>query len=300
MVRIIVISGRGSQPSRSCKQRYVREVLIESVRRVNPQAAARLAAFPRAIQHAYYADLIRPRTGDAVEPCAGFRRAIDRLYLESRRCPTWLTFRAYLHDLGIDVSVELERMLKYSLRDRVLSRRFPDVLLYFRDHALASRIRARLQQLLLPALRGNTPVVLLAHSLGSVIAYDVLWKLSHTSGYAALRRRKVELLVTLGSPLGDRVVKSHLLGWRGPPPRSYPANIARWVNIAARGDAISHDERLANDFEGMIRSKAVGRFEDRVRVCTMYRGRGRVWNPHALYGYLLLEDVGRLVSEVVL
>jgi hypothetical protein len=187
-------------------------------------------------------------------------------------------------------------MAKYGIRDRLIARRFPDVVRYFSDHALASQVRARLQQVLVPALRRGDRVVLLAHSLGSVVAYDVLWKISHMSEYAWLRRRQVTLLVTMGSPLGDRVVKQRLLGWRYPAPQSYPRNIGRWVNLSARGDAVCHDERLANDFQAMIRAGGAARFEDRVRLCTIYRGRTRVWNPHAFYGYLLLRDVGELVA----
>ena len=69
MVRVIVVHGRGVKPSKECKLRYVREVLTESVGRVSPTTGKWLAAHPRTIQLAYYADLLRRFTGAMPEPC---------------------------------------------------------------------------------------------------------------------------------------------------------------------------------------------------------------------------------------
>jgi len=296
MRRIIVIPGRGSKPAYACKLRYVREVLTESVRRADPTAGRWLARHPRTIQLAYYADLFRRLTGERPDPCESFRGPIDRLYADSRACPTWLAFRGALQDLGMDAAMILARWLKPATRRRLIGRQFLDVGRYFRHHAFASRVRARLSEKLVPALRRRESVLLLAHSLGSVVAYDVLWKLSHMSEYAALRRRRVAHLVTMGSPLGDGTVRTLLLGWRYPAAQRYPANILRWTNLSARGDLICHDARLANDFRPMLERGVVGRFEDVVNVCTVYRGRQGRWNPHKLYGYLLLPEVGRLLA----
>ena len=55
--------------------------------------------------------------------------------------------------------------------------------------------------------------MLVTHGTGSVIAYDVLWQLSHDEELkSAYGDRKVELWLTLGSPLGDRNVQRRLLG----------------------------------------------------------------------------------------
>jgi len=299
MVRIIVVHGRGAKPSQACKLRYVREVLTESVRRVDPKAGSWLARHPGTVQLAYYADLFRRRSGEAPERCGGFREPIDRLYAESRHCPTWLRFRWLMQGLGVDATSLVVRFLKPATRQRLVARQFGDVLRYFRDHAFGSRVRERLQELLVPALRRRERILLLAHSLGSVVAYDVLWKLSHMSEYAPLRRRShlIERLVTMGSPLGDRWVKAQLLGWRYPLSQRFPVNIRHWTNLSARGDAICHDKSLANDFQPMLAGGLVEAFTEHVNLCTVYRGRGGVWNPHKLYGYLILPEVGRLVAQ---
>ena len=299
MIQVIVVHGRGTKPTPACKVGYVREVLTESVRRVDTKAGAWLTAHPRTIQLVYYADLSRRLWKQPQEPCAGFRAPIERLYRDSRACPTWLKFRGAMKDLGTDATILLDRFLKRSVRLRLMAEQFADVLYYFRDHAFASLIRQRLQQLLVPALRRHDQVLLIAHSLGSIVAYDVLWKLSHMSEYAWLRERRIEQFVTMGSPLGDRVVREHLLGWRYPQLQGYPSLVRCWDNLSARGDVVCHDAQIADDFRLMRRLGLLERLTDHPHLCTVYRGREGTWNPHKLYGYLILPELGRLVARHV-
>ena len=57
------------------------------------------------------------------------------------------------------------------------------------------------------ALSQDDDILILSHSLGTVIAYDVLWKFSYCGEWQDIRNKKVSMLVTLGSPLGDEAVK---------------------------------------------------------------------------------------------
>lgn len=77
-----------------------------------------------------------------------------------------------------------------------------------------------------PAL-ACSPDIVVAHSLGSIIAYRLLHRLQH--------RTAVKLFVTLGSPLGLRAVKERI----SPPPLAIPLAVARWVNGADRRDYVS-------------------------------------------------------------
>ena len=51
-------------------------------------------------------------------------------------------------------------------------------------------------------------VLLIGHSLGSVISYDTLWDLSHERG----RTQHVDLFMTLGSPLATHLIRQGLRG----------------------------------------------------------------------------------------
>ena len=297
MVQIIVVHGRGTKPSRRCKLRYVREVLLTSVRRAESASGQWLAAHPGVVQLAYYADLTRRLLGEKPESCRDYREPIDRLYEESRSCPTGVSFQGFLRDLGADAAGVLERFLSMRTRRRWLLSRFPDVARYLSNDAFAASVRERLKKLLVPALLEKRRVLLIAHSLGSVVAYDVLWEISHRKQYRSLRGLMVDCFATMGSPLGDETVKKQLLGWRSPPNQRHPTAIRRWVNFSARGDVICHDAHLGNDFRLMRTRKLVESFTEKVNLCAVYRSREGQWNPHKLYGYLMLPEVGRLVAD---
>jgi hypothetical protein len=98
---------------------------------------------------------------------------------------------------------------------------------------LDERIRARIHE----AVAGR-PAVVLAHSLGSVVALESLHEPGHTT--------PVPLLVTVGSPLAMRtVVWPHV---RPRPPRT-PDRVARWLNFWDRDDVIAARPRLEEVFD---------------------------------------------------
>ncbi|MER7119648.1 hypothetical protein ACFQL8_26780 [Streptomyces goshikiensis] len=88
-------------------------------------------------------------------------------------------------------------------------------------------------------IRKEQPRVLIAHSLGSVVAYETLH--AHPD-------LEVEVLVTVGSPLGLPAVMRRL----EPEPRegrgTRPKRIRRWMNIADHGDFVAIPPKLGNAF----------------------------------------------------
>ena len=89
-------------------------------------------------------------------------------------------------------------------------------------------------------LETPSPRVIVAHSLGSVITYDVLSE-------PALAGLQVELLVTLGSPLGIGNVQSKLRDGAGRP-NPVPTQLAAWDNFADRFDPVALDATLHDEF----------------------------------------------------
>ena len=88
-------------------------------------------------------------------------------------------------------------------------------------HTLDERVRRRV----LEALDPETPTVVVAHSLGTVVALEVL------STYPG----RIPLLVTLGSPIGLRATVG--LRMRPQPPR-VPDQVMSWVNLWDRDDLV--------------------------------------------------------------
>ncbi len=117
----------------------------------------------------------------------------------------------------------------------------PEVAAYFAGGQAAARVKAC--DALADVIRRRQPRVLIAHSLGSVVAYETMW---------ANPELDVDLLITLGSPLGMRnVVFERLLptpldgGGRRPP------NVGRWVNIADKDDIVAIPPALGGFFIGV-------------------------------------------------
>lgn len=155
------------------------------------------------------------------------------------------------------------------------------------DTAFGSAVRWRLTVPLNKALLAGDDIMLVSHSLGTMISYDVLWKFSYYGEYSKLRkkRNKLNTLVTLGSPLGNETVKRNLKGGSADGARRYPALIRNWENFAAEDDYISHDETLKNDYRKMERNKMVNSIHDhRIHNLAVRHGRS---NPHHGVGYLI-------------
>jgi subtilisin family serine protease len=128
---------------------------------------------------------------------------------------------------------------------------------------------------------GGGPFIVVAHSQGSMIAYDVL---------RALKREDadVRLFLTIGSPLGMDEVQDVLkdIGGR----LAVPECVDRWVNVAERLDPVALDPELKGEFAPNGRGVQV---ED-VDV------RNPDWqtNPHSSTGYLSTEEVRTAVRQV--
>ncbi|NUP81567.1 MAG: hypothetical protein HOV96_28915 [Nonomuraea sp.] len=115
----------------------------------------------------------------------------------------------------------------------------PEVAAYLTDQAR----REKCQRTVAEVIRRNRPRVVIAHSLGSVVAYETLW---------ANPDLPVDLLITLGSPLGMRnVVFERLLPAPVDGRGERPKNVARWVNIADKDDIAAIPAALRASFTGV-------------------------------------------------
>jgi hypothetical protein len=133
---------------------------------------------------------------------------------------------------------------------------------------------------------------LIGHSLGSVIAYDTLWDLTHVQRSAG----EISVLVTLGSPLATRFVQRSLLGVDRSGAERYPHNVRRWVNLASRGDATALQPRLRPVFHEMLDLGLCDAIEDFVGFDNYFRGELGL-NAHEVYGYLVQPTLAEVVGD---
>lgn len=115
--------------------------------------------------------------------------------------------------------------------------------------------------------------VFVAHSLGSVVAYEAL---------CAHPQWRVDTLLTLGSPLGIRHLVFDALTPSPQNGRGVWPNVRRWVNIADQGDIVSLEKALAPSF---------GPVEDRL----IYNG----WSSHDVRRYLSGREAGEVIAAAL-
>jgi hypothetical protein len=156
-------------------------------------------------------------------------------------------------------------------------------------------IREGLAAVLMPPAERGDRIMVLAHSFGSVIAYDTLWQLAHEDRSPV----RIDLLVTLGSPLSTRFVRRHVKGAHLAGPKRYPNNIRRWCNFAAKGEHVAFHPRLRPLFSEMIELGLVEDIEDRIDIYNHFHTEKGI-NPHKSYGYLAHTEVGKVVGDWVL
>lgn len=178
------------------------------------------------------------------------------------------------------------------LADERVELHLRDLMRYVHDHNdIATHIREMLKMPLRAAWESGRPVLLAAHSMGSVIAYDALWEMAR-DGKDELR---VDLLLTMGSPLGQSYLRRHILGCDESGPARYPDNIQRWVNLSAVGDMTAVNPFLKDGFSEMLRLGMVESIED-IEIFNAYRQDGEL-NVHAEYGYLANEVTVAVVAD---
>lgn len=164
---------------------------------------------------------------------------------------------------------------------------------YFENtHNIAHKIRAPLKTQLRDLLAQGDKVLLIGHSMGSVIAFDALWELTHRENI----HDKLDLL-TIGSPLGMKFVQNRMLGHYLTGKDAYPDTIRHWTNIAARGDITALDKDVHDDYQLMLKLGLIESITDRHNnVYNWYRNDIGL-NVHRSYGYLVNDVVAKTIAE---
>ena len=99
-------------------------------------------------------------------------------------------------------------------------------------------------------------LVVIGHSLGSVVAYDFLAARNDRT----VADRTIKLLVTAGCPLGLKPVKSNLFGVRRKQqrpsvPKVVPSRIGAWINAYDPLDVVALIHPLAPEFKPSLRGQ---------------------------------------------
>lgn len=173
--------------------------------------------------------------------------------------------------LGYAVSLALH-LIDPAIR-RITRALLNDVYLYFYGGAGSGDIRDAILARMDAIVREMKPHIVIAHSWGSVIAYDYFTN----RGYGG----QIEALITAGCPLGQQYIQDHIGA------SAFPPGVHRWLNVFdAMDPATWPDRRIANDLPGPRGERLIRDVE----IPSVYDEDGKR-DPHSWYGYLSCEAV---------
>lgn len=291
--RIIYVPGKNPKPEPAVHRQRLWRALIAGVASAESSTAQALAStydrFELAAWNQTYYGQSRPAEIDA----EAFERLLQTPGADAddrREAHSWRRKRArLLYSLG-----DLFPFLIPLVPDPAIKSTIAETLHYFENrNGIGVRVRELVKAPLRSAFAAGERVLLVAHSMGSVIAYDALWELWHEER----NRGRVELFITLGSPLGMRYVQKRLVGFRNHGHARYPGNIGRWVNVSTEGDLTSLDPTLRDDFSAMLALGLTESITDIHEGIYGYFRNEEGLNVHRSYGYLVQPTVGAAIAR---
>ncbi len=185
----------------------------------------------------YWADYMYP--GPDPKPDAYKEAAPGEL---KRYKDSWMD---YLRAQALDVVAEAVDFMKEmtgmsAAAEKVLKEKLPDLHRYYEETDTRNELRGRLEKV----VRDNKGkrIMVVAHSMGSIIAYDVLRAIGRDDPSCT-----VDHFVTIGSPLGLPHVKYKIL--QESSLVRTPSIVRKWTNLADRRDPVAADIYLKDDYE---------------------------------------------------
>lgn len=293
-VRLIFVPGLKPKPPPEEFRRELLRVLESALARFKPDAARVLAAHRDAFRLVAWNDLFYGMHRDIRLDLDGIERLI------AQPAPSEEDLREIAALVGRFGHVSHKVGDAVPLLRRFIAQPGMRIMLHEADRYLrnrdgiAERIRAILRGELERAWGAGARVLVIAHSFGSVIAYDTLWDLSH--GPAARPADAVDELLTLGSPLATKFIRRSLRGAARRGPERYPINIRHWVNCAAKGDVTALYPKLAPYFGEMVALGLTAAIDDFVDLNNHFRGHIGL-NVHESYGYLANPFVASAIGD---
>ncbi len=321
--RIIVIHGRHTKPAKAPHAELLKKSLISGLSRVDKAKAKKVQSGKIPVEFVYYGDVnnellstklkIR-KTLSAKDPdCAnapclpheGYQEAIDRLgeFSKFSKSAYHKTLKEnkdfrWLDDAARAFSTLTAIASASRLNMKVIAKATEDMGAYLLTRKVGSKVRQRLQEPLKAAILRGDDICLISHSMGCMVAYDVMWKFSQMSEYSDVQAsgNKVNLWMTLGCPLGEAGVKRNLYDGDERKSDKHPRKIIKdWVNVAAKDDFVAHDSSMKDDYRGMLTNGYIDSITDKkIYNCFAYKGKS---NPHKSYGYLAHTYVGMRIAE---
>lgn len=299
MAKVIIgIHGLGNKPPGQLLEKWWKMSMIEGLK-LNGHNK-RLPRF----ELVYWADVIHSSPQSESETDRSSPYYIDEKYTKAP-----VDFHAENHDTRKKVVSFLGRQmnriflnedlsLNYSfISDTIMKKYFRDLEIYYKENCTLKTgqtapaneiIRGRLAQKLQEHRKDR--IMLISHSMGSIIAFDVLSFLTpHIN---------IDTLVTIGSPLGWPLVISRIADEQKKMTGSVkhlstpPSVVRGWYNYSDILDKVAFNYKLSESFK----PNSHGISPTDILVVNNYMSNGTP-NPHKSFGYLRTPEFSELLAE---
>lgn len=302
MAKVIIgIHGLSNKPEHELLEKWWEESILEGLKNSYRDDAPEIN-----FELVYWADILyeKPLNIEITDKDSPFY--LDEPYLKAKKRYRYIKYKKsyrfidFVKEILGKFVLNKNLSIKYHyIADVILHRFFKDLEAYYKHEKeevpgkprpIKNIIRSRLVQVL--EKHKKDEILLLAHSMGSIIAMDVL--------YLLLKDYKIHTLVTLGSPIGISVIKRKLAeglntGLPDIGTLATPEQVqAKWFNFFDVNDEVANDAHLIDDFGENTKGVKVIDQE----VFNNYEVKGKK-NPHKSFGYLRTNELAKVVYEFI-
>ncbi|MCF8381192.1 MAG: lipase family protein [Bacteroidales bacterium] len=297
---IIGIHGLGNKPPKYLLNKWWKDAILEGLE--IQDISKKLPRF----EMVYWADILYDKPLNAL-----IRDIKDPLFMDEpyiKGAPDFITEDHSIRKKVVDfiseqmnkIFLNADKSLNYSfITDFIVHKYFKDLEAYYTaecndENNEVCKAREIIRKRIATTIRKykKYKIMIIAHSMGSIIAIDVLNFL--------IKDVNIDTLVTIGSPLGFPVVVSKIAAeqkekWNGKTSISTPPGIInKWYNLADIMDKVALNYKLADDFA----ENSIGVGPQDILVLNNYEINGHK-NPHKSYGYLRTPEFSRILSEFI-
>jgi hypothetical protein len=298
---IIGVHGLGNKPSDQLLRYWWKLAMEEGLKTIE-----RNVLLPE-FKMAYWSDLIHERHLDPGETDPDSLYFIDEKYEkapENHLVEDYSTRIKVIDFLGRQMNrifLNEDLTLNYSfISDTIINKYFTDLEVYYtgnitgkdnKIHKAKNMIRERLYSRLKKYENHN--IMLISHSMGSIIAFEVLTFLAPEI--------KINTFITMGSPLGLPAVISKIADeykQRGKELNKLttpPGIINNWYNFSDILDNVAFNYKLSDSYsENDYGVKPID-----ILVTNNYESNG-IRNPHKSFGYLRTTEFSKILYDFIL
>jgi len=295
---IIGIHGLGNKPPKDLLEKWWRLSMAEGLKTNSLNVS-----LPK-FEMVYWADIIHDKPLDESEKDRespffleeGYSRAPEDFLVENHE--TRQKIVGFLSRQMNRIFLNPDFSLNYSfIADTIVKNYFRDLEIYYTENCVdennaTCKVKDLIRKRLLGVLEKyeDDDIMLVSHSMGSIIAFDVLSLLPLES--------KIHTFITMGSPLGLPVVISKIAAEQkqrlnGKNHMVTPDCITNnWYNFSDILDKVAFNYNLSDDFSSNIRGVKPIDF----LVVNNYEKNG-IRNPHKSFGYLRTREFSKVLYD---